>query len=78
MSNIRKFINDLDKSIRDNFPNTQSYIIYNGDSIKDLIIELRENDKRLRYSPYKLYDKSDNYKYTIDKLLKQWRDKLEE
>ena len=48
------------------------YIVNGGDYIKDVIIELSEDDKKLRYSPYELFAKSEDYEDSIEKLVEQW------
>ena len=53
MSNIHDFINVLNAIIDERFPNTNRYIVGGGDFIKDAVMELREEDKKL----------SANYKY---------------
>ncbi len=72
MSNIHDFINILNAAIDERFPNTNRYIVYGGDFIKDFILELREEDKKLRYSPYELFHKSEDYEDTIEEFVKQW------
>lgn len=39
-------------------------------------MELREEDKILRYSPYELFSKSEDYEHTIEKLVEQWETML--
>lgn len=58
MVDLTDFINYLNSSINENFPNTSKYIVNGSDSIKDIIMELREDNKVLRYSPYKLFTES--------------------
>lgn len=72
MSNMHDYINVLNAVIDEMFPNTKRYIVDGGDFIKDVVIELREEDKKLRYSPYELFSKSEDYEDTIEKLVKQW------
>lgn len=72
MIDIHDFIKCLDDTIEEHFPNTERYIIYGGDFIKDVVIELREENKKYRYSPYELFNKSNNYEDTIEQLVKQW------
>ncbi len=76
MSNVHDFINALNTAIDERFPNTNRYIVNGGDFIKDFVIELREDDKKLRYSPYELFNKSDDYEDTIKKLMEQWETML--
>ena len=66
-----------------NFPEQKTmtkddYVIICGDYYKDLVCELRENGKALRYSPYELYGKSKNYEETIDEFIKQWETVLQQ
>lgn len=76
MSNIHEFINVLHTVIDERFPNTNRYIVDGGDFIKDVVMELREEDKKLRYSPYELFSKSEDYEDTIEKLVEQWETML--
>ena len=77
MSNIHDFINVLNAIIDERFPNTNRYIVGGGDFIKDTVMELREEDKKLRYSPYELFSKSEDYEDTIEKLVEQWESMLD-
>lgn len=69
MRNIHDFIKILNEVIDERFPNTSRYIVHGGDSIKDVVMELREKDKKLRYSPYELFSKGE---YAIEELVEQW------
>ena len=51
MTDIHDFIECLHDIVDEYFPNTTRYIIYGGDLIKDVVMELREENKKLRYSP---------------------------
>ena len=62
----------LNDMIDEMFPNTERYQICGGDYFKDVVLELRENNKSLRYSPYELYRKSFIYEETIEEFIKQW------
>ena len=44
--------------------------------MSDVIMELRENNKRLRYCPYELYMESVEYETTIEKFLLLWENEL--
>lgn len=77
MSNIHEFIEVLHEILDDNFPNTNRVIIDGGDNIADVVVELRQDKKSLRYSPYDLYNKSSDYEGTIEGLIKQWKDIIE-
>jgi len=76
MSNIHDFISLLNKAIDERFPDTDRYIVDGSDFIKDIVMELREEDKKLRYSPYELFSKSKDYDDAIEKLVKQWETML--
>jgi hypothetical protein len=72
MSDIHVFIKELNDVIDEHFPNTTRYIRYGGDYIKDVVMELKEENKKFSYSPYELFNKSNNYEETIEQLVKQW------
>ena len=72
MTTIHDFIKILNDFICEMFPHTEIRIISGGDYIKDLVLELREGNKRLRYSPYFMFYKSDDYEKTIEDFLRQW------
>ena len=72
MIDIHDFIKFLNDTVDELFPNTTRYITYGGDFIKDVVMELREGNKEFRYSPYELFNKSNNYEDTIEQLVKQW------
>ena len=76
MTDIHDFIECLHDIVDEYFPNTTRYIIYGGDLIKDVVMELREENKKLRYSPYELFIKSNDYEYTIEQFVKQWEEML--
>ena len=71
-TNIHDFCNILDQIVDEHFPRTEKYVIKSGDIAKDLVLELRESGKALRYSPYRLFKKSSDYEDTIDLFIKQW------
>ena len=73
MTNVHDFRHVLQEIIEEKFPNTTAYIV-NG---VDLIIELRQEDKKIRYSPYELFIKSEYYEDTIEEFLEQWKTMLE-
>ena len=75
---IRDFINILNETLDNRFPNTGRFIVSGGDYIKDVVVELREKDKVLRYSPYELFNKSIDYASTIHELIKQWENIIKE
>ncbi len=77
-TDVHDFHSVLISMIDERFPNTEKYIIHGGDYYKDLVCELRENGKALRYSPYELYGKSKNYEETIDEFIKQWETVLQQ
>ena len=69
MHDFNFFLNDMIDEI---FPNTERYQILGGDYFKDVVLDLREDNKSLRYSPYELYMKSFNYEETIEDFIRQW------
>lgn len=69
------FLEVLVSVINEKFPNTQQYIVKAGDDVKDLVMELREEDARFCYSPYELFICSNSYEETIEKFLEQWNAK---
>ena len=73
MTNVHDFITVLHNMIEEYFPNTKRVIISGGDYIKDVVMELREGDKKLRYSPYELFHTSENYENTIEAFLDLWK-----
>lgn len=77
MTNIHDFIEVLYAVIEERFPNTSRTIIDGGDFIKDVVMELREGDKKMRYSPSELFEKSEDYEDTIEKLVEQWETMLD-
>ena len=77
MTTVHDFIKALHNLIEAHFPDTERYIVSGGDYIKDTVMELREGNKRLRYSPYELFSKSENYEDTIEEFIKKWRDVCE-
>lgn len=76
MSGIHDFIKVLNELVDEQFPNTTRYIISGGDFISDFVLELREQDKKLRYSPYELFNKSNDYEDTIEEFIRQWEEIL--
>lgn len=62
----------LYKVIDETFPNTNKYIVDGSNFIKDAVMELRQEDKKLRYLPYELFCKSEDYEDTMTKLIQQW------
>ena len=76
MIDIHDFIECLNDIVDERFPNTTRYIIRGGDFIEDVVMELREENRRFRYSPYELFNKSNNYEDTIEQLVGQWETML--
>ena len=72
MTTVHDYIIVLHELIREMFPNTEIFQISGGDYIKDAVLELRESNKKLRYSPYDMFNKSENYEETIEDFLMQW------
>ena len=73
---IHDFISVLNDSIDSRFPNTKRYIVDGGDYINDLVFELREGNKKYRYSPYELYNQSKDYEETIEQFIQIWKGML--
>lgn len=72
-TSIHDFIALLNEALDSTFPSTERFIIKGGDYVKDLIIELRENDCKYQYSPNDLYHQSENYEDTIENFLAVWK-----
>lgn len=64
---IIEYISLLNDEIERRFPHTIQVIISNEDCIKDVVIELRENDYKMKYKPYEMLN-SPCVKYD-DKIL---------
>ena len=78
MTDIGDFIKVLNECIDENFPGTERYMIAGGDFIKDVVLELRKDKKRLRYSPYELFYSSDDYEDTIVRFMEMWETVLKD
>ncbi len=78
MTDIGDFIKVLNECIDENFPGTERYMIAGGDFIKDVVLELRKEKKRLRYSPYELFYSSDDYEDTIVRFMEMWETVLKD
>lgn len=78
MTDISDFIKVLNECIDENFPGTERYMIAGGDFIKDVVLELRKDKKRLRYSPYELFYSSDDYEDTIVRFMETWETVLKD
>ncbi len=76
MTNIHNFIKLIDAFVDEAFPNTERIAVVGGEFIKDWIMELKEGDKRLWYSPYELFHKAEDYEETIGGLIAQWESVL--
>lgn len=72
MTKIHSFTKVLNEILDEQFPHTVRTVVVGGDFVEDIVIELRENDKRLRYSPYELFIKSDKYEDNIEDLVNRW------
>lgn len=71
---ISDFIKILYEELDSRFPDTERIIISNGDHYEDLVMELREGSKSLRYSPYEMYNRSDgNCVDSILELCDKWK-----
>ncbi len=78
MTDIGDFIKVLNECIDEKFPGTERYMIAGGDFIKDVVLELRKDKKRLRYSPYELFYSSDDYEDTIVRFMETWETVLKD
>lgn len=78
MTDIGDFIKVLNECIDENFPGTERYMIAGGDFIKDVVLELRKDKKRLRYSSYELFYSSDDYEDTIVRFMETWETVLKD
>jgi hypothetical protein len=72
MSNIHSFIDILNNIMDEKFPDTKRYIVKGGDFIEGVVMELRQGDQRLKYSPYELFAESEDYENTIEKFIDKW------
>ena len=78
MTSIHDFIQVVNTLIGEYFPDTERYIVSGGDSIKDVVIQLRRGTINMNYSPYLLFNSSIDYEETIENLINDWKTKLEE
>lgn len=69
---LSDFLEVLNSIIDEEFPNTQRFIISGGDYMKDVVMELREGDRKMRYSPYDMYMNSSDCEKTIEEFVKRW------
>ena len=76
MSDIHNFIDTLNEIIDERFPDTNRYIVKGGDFIETVIMELRQGNKKLTYSPYEMFTKSKAYADTIEDFVKIWEGML--
>lgn len=76
MTSVHDFINMQNSMMDSLFPNTIRRIVAGGDDISELIIELKEGNKTLRYNPYLLFMQSEEYEETIQGFIEQWREEL--
>ena len=76
MSDIYNFIDTLNEIIDERFPDTNRYIVKGGDFIETVIMELRQGEKNLSYSPYEMFIKSKTYEDIIEDFVKIWEGML--
>lgn len=76
--NVHEFTAVLNSVIDEKFPNTERYLISGGDYFRDVVIELREADKVLKYSPVDLFKKSQDYEDTINDFVEYWEEILQQ
>lgn len=76
MINVHEFEHVLYEFIEERFPDTIVRILHGGDYVEDFILELRQDEKKLVFSPYQLFIKSKNYEDTIENFLAEWEEML--
>lgn len=54
--------------IQKNFPHIELFIVSNGDHVSDLIMEARNDNKRIKFAPYELW-KTGDYEKNVFQLL---------
>ena len=69
---VYEFNKKLTNSVKEKFPNTTASVVFGGDFIQDIVIELKENGITMRYSPYELFNSSDDYENTISNFIERW------
>ncbi len=72
MADIHEFIKIFNDMVDERFPDTRRYIVCGGDYVQDVVMELREAGKTLRYSPYELFHQSKNWEDTIEQVITHW------
>ena len=79
------YFQDFNDFLRDTFknelPNSELVIIKSGDFIKDTIMEIRQQNIKLQYKPYELYEQSkldNNFEEIVYNLINQFRSLLNE
>lgn len=72
-----EFVVILHSILEETFPDTERFIVAGGDYFSDVVMELSQADKKLRYSPYELYKQSDDYEDTIEEFINKWKSILE-
>lgn len=77
MTDIHDFIECFNEIADEIFPNTTRRIVFGSDLIKNVVMELNEEDRGMRYSPYELYNRSNSYKDTKEEFVKQWKTVLQ-
>ena len=60
MISVNEFEHVLYEFIEERFPDTIVLILHGGDYAEDFILELRQDEKKLVFSPYQLFIKSKN------------------
>lgn len=76
-NSVHAFREVLFELISERFPSTEIYEVKGSDYIKDQVLELRQDGKSLRYSPYEMYISSEDYENAILELLEKWDNLLE-
>lgn len=79
------YFQDFNDFLRDTFknklPNSELVIINSSDFIKDTVMEIRQQNIKLQYKPYELYEQSklnNNFEEIVYNLINQFRSLLNE
>ena len=63
----------LQELVKERFPDTTWYITDGGDYFENVELELRQGDKKMKYRPYELFNKSDSFEDVLEETLEQWK-----
>lgn len=81
LSNISfwEFYNFLLEVIKEEFPETELFIIKGGDYVQDVVMEFRQNDHRVRYTPYELYQEGylhNNFEEIVEHFIETYKNRM--